>query len=119
VLVVLSMFFELNDDRGALESARGLFRDVLRPDLAEFLSPAGTEWDAPLFGDALLPAPIPGPGVIHLETPSSAHLGFELDFDIGSNNWAVSGSKTSNGGALLANDMHLGHTVPNLWYAPS
>jgi penicillin amidase len=29
VLVVLSMFFELNDDRGDLESARGLIHDVL------------------------------------------------------------------------------------------
>jgi penicillin amidase len=116
VLVVFSMFFELNDDRGALESARGLVRDVLHPDLAEFLSPAGTEWDAPLFGAALVPAPIPGPGVVELGTPSSARLELELEADIGSNNWAVAGAKTRDGGALLANDMHLGHTVPNLWF---
>ncbi len=116
VLVVLSMFFELNDDRGAFESARGLVHEVLHPELAAFLTPAGSEWDAPLFGDALLPAPIPGPGVVELGTPSSARFEFELEADIGSNNWAVAGSKTRDGGALLANDMHLGHIVPNLWY---
>ena len=34
----------------------------------------------------------------------------------GSNNWAVSGSRTASGKPLLANDMHLGHTIPSIWY---
>jgi penicillin amidase len=34
----------------------------------------------------------------------------------GSNNWAVAGGHTADGGALLANDMHLGISVPNTWY---
>lgn len=36
--------------------------------------------------------------------------------DIGSNNWVVSGSRTSGGNALLANDPHLGMTQPATWY---
>ena len=36
--------------------------------------------------------------------------------DSGSNNWAVAGSRTATGAALLANDMHLGLSVPNTWY---
>ena len=35
----------------------------------------------------------------------------------GSNNWAVSGQHTVTGKPLLSNDMHLGHQMPNLWYA--
>jgi penicillin G amidase len=35
---------------------------------------------------------------------------------LGSNNWAVAGSRSRGGGALLANDMHLGLSVPNIWY---
>ena len=35
---------------------------------------------------------------------------------LGSNAWAVSGTKTVDGRSLLANDMHLGMTVPNHWY---
>ena len=34
----------------------------------------------------------------------------------GSNNWAVGGALTENGRALVSNDMHLGHDVPNIWY---
>ena len=37
-------------------------------------------------------------------------------FMLGSNNWAVASSRTRGGGALLANDMHLGLNVPNIWY---
>lgn len=36
---------------------------------------------------------------------------------IGSNNWAVSGSKTQSGKPILANDPHLGLNLPSLWYA--
>jgi penicillin amidase len=34
----------------------------------------------------------------------------------GSNNWAVSGQKTTSGFPILANDPHLGLTLPNIWY---
>jgi penicillin amidase len=34
----------------------------------------------------------------------------------GSNAWAVSGSRTASGKPLLANDMHLSLSVPDLWY---
>jgi penicillin amidase len=35
---------------------------------------------------------------------------------IGSNNWAVGASKSASGNAILANDPHLGHNLPNYWY---
>lgn len=34
----------------------------------------------------------------------------------GSNNWAVSGKKSTTGRPLLANDMHLGLFAPGIWY---
>lgn len=34
----------------------------------------------------------------------------------GSNNWAVAGSKTASGAPILANDPHLGLTLPSIWY---
>ncbi|MEJ3405899.1 penicillin acylase family protein [Rathayibacter sp. YIM 133350] len=36
--------------------------------------------------------------------------------DIGSNSWVVSGSLTDTGKPLLANDPHLGASVPSVWY---
>ncbi|MGZ5007250.1 MAG: penicillin acylase family protein [Methylobacter sp.] len=43
-------------------------------------------------------------------------LAQQSDFMAGSNAWAVSGKKTGDGRAILANDMHLGLSVPNIWY---
>lgn len=34
----------------------------------------------------------------------------------GSNNWVVSGKKSTTGAPLLANDMHLGLNAPGIWY---
>lgn len=35
---------------------------------------------------------------------------------IGSNNWAVAGSKTASGAPILCNDPHLGLNLPSIWY---
>lgn len=33
-----------------------------------------------------------------------------------SNNWAMAGARTASGAAMLANDMHLPHGVPSIWF---
>ena len=35
---------------------------------------------------------------------------------MGSNNWVVSGFHTKSGKPLLANDPHLGYSIPSIWY---
>ena len=40
----------------------------------------------------------------------------ESDPGLGSNNWVVSGAHTQSGKPLLANDPHLDHSVPSVWY---
>jgi penicillin amidase len=35
---------------------------------------------------------------------------------LGSNNWVLNGSHTQSGKPLLANDPHLGHGIPSIWY---
>lgn len=37
--------------------------------------------------------------------------------DIGSNNWAVNGSKTASGSPILCSDPHLNLTLPSIWYS--
>jgi penicillin amidase len=46
-------------------------------------------------------------------------LSHEEAAGLGSNNWAVAGAHTASGAALVANDMHLGINVPNIWYRAS
>ena len=38
------------------------------------------------------------------------------DRENGSNNWAISGSKTKSGAPILCNDPHLGLNLPSLWF---
>jgi penicillin G amidase len=72
--------------------------------------PAGTKW-------AFSPAPA-GPkteiqeaiGLIH-------HKIYEKERElVGSNNWAVSGTKTKSGHPILCNDPHLRLSLPSIWY---
>jgi penicillin amidase len=125
------MFIDLEKPDGHREVTLGLLHDLLPPDLAAFLDPIGTEWDAPLVGDPWQQPPIPGPDVFDLRAerpalPKAAALPMAaalMDVSdpapIGSNNWAVAGTHTADGHALLANDMHLGLSVPNTWYRAS
>ena len=123
-LVLYAMYFELNDEVGNRESARGLIEDLLEPGLAEFLVPAGTSWDAPLDGGTMAVPPMPVAPVTDSETPAAAAATFLIEDDstvliLGSNNWAVAGSRTADGRAILADDMHLGLSLPNTWYRAS
>ncbi len=65
-------------------------------------------------GEALAPAP-----PAHAAHPSTAAAGFTFppaNGLPGSNSWAVTGAKSTTGKPLLANDPHLGLTVPSVWY---
>ena len=63
-------------------------------------------------------------GVSKLQTPNSKHKRSDhplkditgADPNNGSNNWALSGSKTATGKPLLANDTHLNLWMPCTWY---
>ncbi len=118
LLVVYSMYLSLQDPTARLESARGLMHDTLPEPLYELLTPDGTSWDAPVDDSQLPNAPIPGPDVVDISTVTSESTLLEETDDAmpGSNSWAVSGARTDDGRAIVANDMHLGMSVPGVWY---
>ena len=121
MLVLYAMYFVLNDASGNRESDLGLLEDLLPAELAAFLAPLGTEWDAPVVGEAFETPPIPGveisPDEAGAASNDRARAGtLKAEALVGSNNWAVGGSFTDDGRAILANDMHLGMAVPNTWY---
>jgi len=121
MLAVYSMFFELNDETAYRDIGRGVARSALPPAAFAWLYPRGTNWDAPLIGEIDEADRIPGPQEFSLESQSMANIGNDVELwaDLpapGSNNWAVAGSLAANGRAIVANDMHLGIKVPNVFY---
>ena len=126
LLIVMVMYLDLQGSLRRRESNRGVLFEVLPRELAEFLSPAGTAWDAPLEGAAIPMPEIPGPEVYDLRrrvasvgAQQSGRLPTPFKAIAGSNNWAVAGTHTADGRALLANDMHLPLRIPNIWFRVS
>ncbi|KEQ12315.1 hypothetical protein GZ77_17295 [Endozoicomonas montiporae] len=120
-LTVFSMYLDLNDGDAHLDNTKGYLEQVASREVIEFLSPLPTRWDSPLVEDNLLAPALPASDQVNLRSKplmTYKHLTGERfeDAVLGSNNWAVSGALTSHGGALVENDMHLNHRVPNVWY---
>lgn len=115
LLAGYAMYLDLQDDRALLERNRAATLAKLGPDLTAFLFPPGSPVDSALDGSTLPEPPLPGAlpaasaspagGVPPLPPPAP-----------GSNTWAVGGALTESGAALVADDMHLGLSVPGTWY---
>ncbi|MGB3586239.1 MAG: penicillin acylase family protein [Tunicatimonas sp.] len=71
--------------------------------------PTKHEWDFEAM-------PIDTPQIIYQDNTLYTETIEEPNPDNGSNNWAVSGSRTQSGNPLLANDPHLGLDLPSIWY---
>lgn len=116
VLVIYSMFFTLQDSGGGYEWQNHLIRKTLDPQLADFLLPLRTEWDAPIQEDAEPIIKTEMPKAVVINTKQVSSLVRDDQPMLGSNNWAVSGALTRNGAAMLSNDMHLSIRAPSIWY---
>jgi penicillin amidase len=118
LLVVASMYFVLQDDKGEHEWQREALRRAFGERVERFLDPETSPWDAPI--DDLDPQWHPSP-IPDLREPLRTGRAPATETapgadGIGSNNWAVSGTLTETGAAMLSNDMHLGIGVPPTWF---
>lgn len=119
LLVLYSMFLDLQNSEGARERSLATMRDQLPEEWYAFLTPQGGQWDAPLEGNSITEdMPLPSGNWPFSDQPVALAYVSEAQMS-GSNNWAVGGSLTATGGAMVANDMHLGIRVPNTWYRAS
>ncbi|MCA9292290.1 MAG: penicillin acylase family protein [Phycisphaerales bacterium] len=120
LLVVLEMTKTLSFGRFA-EQMRTAMLATLPRDVATFLLPEATRYDAPMIADEALPPALSVPDSLSSAgAPTSPMRDDAPDLlmrtALGSNNWAVAGERSAHGGAILANDMHLPLAVPNIWY---
>lgn len=119
ILVLFAMFLTLNDDDASRDVRRSFAHRVFPDSVYGWLYPDGSPWDAPLMGLAREAPPVPGAADLSLEgvRVRLRRAAEEGDPPLpGSNNWAVGGTLTATGQALVANDMHLGIDVPNIYY---
>ncbi|TXK62145.1 penicillin acylase family protein [Alkalisalibacterium limincola] len=122
LLVGYAMFFDLQDSDNRREWSLLQARRHLGADALELLTRDGSHWDAPLQGterellDVARVVDLLGP-VHALHAAGEARLADDEDPPVkGSNNFAVAGTLTRDGRALVADDMHLGLRAPNIWF---
>lgn len=89
------------------EITQNLFPDY--PFKEDPIIPVGTKWN-------FKPLPIPEVPKAFTEMMSSSIETKQKIEGIGSNNWAISGTKTASGFPILSNDPHLDLTLPSIWY---
>jgi penicillin G amidase len=124
VLVVFAMYLQLNDSRAETDLRRGVLKASLPPALFSFVNSVSPEWEAPIDGQVVAAAPMPGADVYDLRAharefaalTAARHPIMRESRSPGSNNWALGGGHTASGAGMVASDMHLGLGVPNTWY---
>ncbi|MEO5957541.1 MAG: penicillin acylase family protein [Opitutaceae bacterium] len=145
VLIAYAMTLDLQDGANNYEKTLMTLRDQLGAEGIAFFAPLLAPDDAAIDGSTAPLPPIPSPKMLDLRQPkvgatlrSPAELlhpfppkraaerlphrdpfpfpARDPEFVVGSNAFALSGAHTATGAGLLANDMHLDHGVPNIWY---
>ncbi len=124
ILVVMNIFqslaFRENDER-----MMTIMEETLPPEVVTFLTPDTDSYTQPLLGgrDSHRPMqPIPVEALASIRRApkqNGERVVRPMRHVIGSNNWVVGPSKTGDGRAIVANDMHLGLSIPNTWYRAS
>ena len=72
--------------------------------------PSEKQWD-------FKSAPLDTPRINYTDNEFTTQVLPKPDPANGSNNWALSGSRTQSGHTMLANDPHLGLNLPSIWFA--
>lgn len=132
LLVVYAMWLDLQGSELHTELQRDRLHAALPASLYQLVARSPSNWDAALDGSELPVPPLPDAAqydlrhldraVFALADGAAAHAARLAESGqadaalVGSNNWALAGSRTASGRALVANDMHLGLRVPNTWY---
>ena len=119
-LVGYAMFFDLQDESNSRELALYRISRSIPAALYRLIAADGTAWDAPLIGAARGDVSLPSASELDLrKLPGAPAAGSRESAEPaapGSNNFAVAGGLTADHRAIVANDMHLGLRVPNIWF---
>lgn len=122
ILVCLYMFQSLTEDEILRERSLSIMQQALPPEVVAFLTTDADPYATPLVGGSesrrpQQPIPVAAlASLVHQSPPGEPPVPIEQAAIKGSNGWVVAGGKTNSGAAMLANDLHLALSVPNVWY---
>lgn len=120
LLVVYGMYLDLQSSQGRDDLAMALLKSSVSPDWYAFLTQHSADWQAPLDASPVQALAIPAsPWPWRSQSTACSDCELRDSRDIGSNNFAVAASRSRHGGAILADDMHLGLRVPGTWFKAS
>ncbi|MCP4833855.1 MAG: penicillin acylase family protein [Phycisphaera sp.] len=124
MLVVLSMFDQLQRS-GDQEPAVFELRNRVDPGVSEWMLSVPGRWDALLVPSRTAESTPPSPPGLDRDRTSvdpalrrrlASALPRPVEHQPGSNSFAVAGSRTRDGRAIVANDPHLAYFAPGIWY---
>lgn len=139
MLTAIAMAVTLQGGQSEYERTLGRLHE-LPASAFEFLAGRASDWESPIVGEPHPVPPVPTPEAFEIRTgarygavrgaaymappeprpgealPWWARLPRDEEATLGSNNWAVSGARSTTGSAIVADDMHLRLSVPNIWF---
>jgi penicillin amidase len=124
-LLILLAIFQMLNGAEEEERMRTVMEQALPSEVVAFLVPETDPYTEALVNrksHLSVRSPIPVRALAALRRPvdqMQARRTTMVRFGrsgLGSNGWAVHGTKTADGRSVLANDMHLDMTIPNIWY---
>jgi len=107
--------FEMTNAKSVFSKAEMAALYPYGQDSLDPIIPKGTKFGPPSFS-MKPPADADSVYLNFYKNNSIADSIIKPDKSNGSNNWAVSGSKTQSGRPILCNDPHLGLNLPSLWF---
>jgi penicillin G amidase len=129
MLVMCEMFYMLQSKSFEDAFVNASLREKMGDALFAWIKPLGGTWDAAMDGSVIAPIAMPTAEQLNVRLKKASStisqsteildwspLSTTAENSVGSNAWAVDGSLTKTGAGMLANDMHLGLSVPNIWF---
>ena len=120
LLVIWAMYLQLQGSLLPRQIALDWMKDHTNPQQLAFLLPQTSHFDAPLDAERLSAdstiATATAPAWFGIPTAEERKPTPSFQSSVGSNNFAIGGSRTSGRGAIVGDDMHLPLSLPNIWY---
>jgi penicillin amidase len=122
LLASYSMYIDLQLAQTEIDFRLSVVDEVFGEDMYHFFT-LPSNYQAAIDGSIIEQQKINIPRAPLLDNSNGQSLALSYHYDsieeqadIGSNNWAVAGDLTPSDSAMLSNDMHLGLSVPSIWY---